>query len=77
MKKVVWLPIDSYNFHWGDEYTKEMLEHFARKYNMEIIDTGEYREAYSGEERKLIFIGDEKNMSALEDDLDEAFHYND
>jgi len=74
MEKTLWVLMNPDNEHWDEEFAREELNRLAKKWEVEILETGETQDAGFGQERKFILSGEEENILSLEEELNESFH---
>jgi len=74
MEKTLWVLMNPDNEHWNSDFAREELERLAKKWDIEVTETGETRDTGFGQERKFILSGEEENILSLEEELNESFH---
>ena len=74
MEKTIWFLMTPDNEHWDEEFAREDLERLAKKWEVEIIETGETQDTGFGQEILFILSGEEENILAFEEELDEVLY---
>ena len=74
MEKTLWVLMNPDNEHWDEEFAREELNRLAKKWEVEILETGETQDAGFGQEVLFILSGEEENILAFEEELDEALY---
>jgi len=74
MEKTLWVLMNPDNEHWDEEFAREELNRLAKKWEVEILETGETQDAGFGQEVLFILEGEEENVLAFEEELDEALY---
>ena len=74
MEKTIWFLMTPDNEHWDEEFAREELERLAKKWEVEIIETGETQDTGFGQEILFILSGEEENILSLEEELNESLH---
>lgn len=75
MEKTLWVLMNPDNEHWDEEFAREELERLAKKWEVEIIETiGETQDTGFGQEVLFILEGEEENILAFEEELDEVLY---
>lgn len=74
MEKTIWFLMTPDNEHWDEEFAREELERLAKKWEVEIIETGETQDAGFGQEILFILLGEEENILVFEEELDEILY---
>ena len=74
MEKTLWVLMNPDNNHWDEGFAKETLNRLAKKWEVEVTETGETRDTGFGQERKFILSGEEENILAFEEELDEVLY---
>ncbi len=74
MEKTLWVLMNPDNNHWDSDFAREELERLAKKWKVEIIETGETQDTGFGQEILFILLGEEENILAFEEELDEILY---
>jgi len=74
MEKTLWVLMNPDNEHWDEEFAREELNRLAKKWEVEILETGETQDAGFGQEVLFILSGEEENILALQEELDEILY---
>lgn len=74
MEKTLWVLMNPDNEHWDEEFAREELNRLAKKWEVEILETGETQDAGFGQEVLFILLGEEENILAFEEELDEILY---
>ena len=74
MEKTLWVLMNPDNEHWDEEFAREELNRLAKKWEVEILETGETRDVGFGQEEKFILGGEEENIVFLQEELDEVLY---
>ena len=74
MRDSLWVLINPDNNHWDEGFAKETLERLAKKWDIEVTETGETRDTGFGQEVLFILSGEEENILAFEEELDEVLY---
>ncbi len=74
MEKTLWVLMTPDNEHWDEDFAREELERLAKKWDIEVTETGETRDAGFGQGVLFILSGEEENIFALEEELDEILY---
>ncbi len=74
MEKTLWVLMNPDNEHWNSDFAREELEHLAKELGVKITETGETRDTGFGQEVLFILSGEEENILAFEEELDEVLY---
>ena len=74
MRDSLWVLMNPDNNHWNEEFAREELERLAKKWDIEVTETGETRDTGFGQEVLFILEGEEENVLAFEEELDEVLY---
>ena len=74
MRDSLWVLMNPDNEHWDEEFAREELNRLAKKWEVEILETGETQDAGFGQEVLFILSGEEENILAFEEELDEVLY---
>ena len=70
----IWVLESPDNGHWDSKFAREELTHLAKKWDLILSPTYETRDTGFGQERKFIIEGEEENVLAFEEELDEVLY---
>ena len=74
MRDSLWVLMNPDNEHWNSDFAREELERLAKKWDIEVTETGETQDAGFGQEILFILEGEEENVLAFEEELDEVLY---
>lgn len=74
MRDSLWVLINPDNNHWDSDFAREELNRLAKKWEVEILETGETQDTGFGQEILFILLGEEENILAFEEELDEILY---